>query len=116
MRRTKCPCVYILASRRNGTLYIGVASDLVDRMFKHRSGEFGGFTSRYGVKMLVYYEMHDTMDDAIAQETRLKKWKRIWKLRLIEEMNPAWDDLFDERTGDVRDGPADVARDTQRSG
>ena len=110
MRFHKTPCVYILASRRNGTLYIGVTSDIPNRMYEHREGRFPGFTSKHGVKLLVYYEMHETMEDAIRRETQLKKWHRIWKLRLIEEMNPAWDDLFDEATGDIKDGAADVAR------
>jgi len=110
MTDLKCPCVYILASRRNGTLYVGVTSDLASRLFDHREGRFPGFTSKYGVMTLVYYETLESMDDAIRRETQLKKWRRIWKLRLIEEMNPSWDDLFDEGTGEIKAGPADVAR------
>ncbi len=110
MRFHKSPCVYILASKRNGTLYIGVTSDMPNRMFDHREGRYPGFTSKYGVKLLVYYEMHESMEIAIRRETQLKKWRRIWKLRLIEEMNPNWDDLFDEATGEIKAGPADVAR------
>ena len=92
----KQPCVYILASGRNGTLYIGVSSALFQRTMTHRSGIHEGFTKRYGVRRLVYYEMHPTMAHAIRREKQLKKWKRIWKIRIIEEMNPAWQDLFDE--------------------
>ena len=79
------PCVYILASRRNGTLYVGVTSDLVGRVWEHKSGLVEGFTKRYGVKMLVWYEAHETMEGAIRRERALKEWNRAWKLRLIEE-------------------------------
>ena len=89
------PSVYILASSRNGTLYIGVTSDLVRRVWQHRQGIHQGFSSKYGVHRLVYFEMHATMDLAIQREKRLKKWKRAWKLRLIEECNPAWVDLWE---------------------
>ena len=101
------PCVYILASRRNGTLYIGVTSDIFGRMAEHRQGLIEGFTKKYAVKLLVYYEMHDTMDAAILREKRLKDWQRVWKIRLIERMNPNWLDLFDEANGTLLDGPAD---------
>jgi putative endonuclease len=95
----KSPAVYILASQLNGTLYIGVTSHLFSRMRAHRTGTFEGFTKKYNVKHLVYYEIHDTMDDAIKRESQLKKWRRLWKIRLIEEMNPTWADLFNEREG-----------------
>ena len=88
--------VYILASRRNGTLYIGVTSDLLKRVRQHKTHTFEGFTSRYHVHRLVYYETHGLILDAIAREKRLKKWNRKWKLRLIEAVNPTWRDLFDE--------------------
>ncbi len=91
----KQPAVYILASQRNGTLYIGVTSDLVQRVWQHKNDVVEGFTKKYGVHMLVYYELHDDMEDAIIREKRLKKWNRAWKLRLIEEMNPDWDDLYE---------------------
>ena len=89
----KQPCVYILASRRHGTLYIGVTSDLATRIHQHREGLIKGFTSRYGVAKLVWFEMHDTMNAAIMREKRIKKWNRDWKLNLIERANPGWDDL-----------------------
>ena len=107
---TKHPCVYILASRRNGTLYIGVTSDVLDRVAIHKQDLIEGFTKRYGVHRLVYYEMHESMEQAIRREKRLKKWKRAWKVRLIESMNPEWDDLFDEFWGAIKDGPADMIR------
>ncbi len=91
----KQPAVYILASQRNGTLYIGVTSDLVQRIWQHRNEVVQGFTRKYGVHMLVWYELHEDMENAIIREKRLKKWNRTWKLRLIEEMNPNWDDLYD---------------------
>jgi putative endonuclease len=90
------PCVYILASQRNGTLYIGVTSDLVKRVWEHRNDLREGFTKRYGVHQLVYYEMHGDMSAAITREKQLKKWNREWKLRLIEERNPTWQDLWEE--------------------
>ena len=91
----KQPAVYILASRRNGTLYIGVTSDLVQRVWQHRNNVVDGFTKRYGVHMLVWFELHEDMVSAITREKRLKKWNRAWKLRLIEEMNPEWKDLYE---------------------
>jgi putative endonuclease len=102
--------VYILASQRNGTLYIGVTSDLAARISMHKQDLIEGFTKTYGVHRLVYYEMHGSMDAAIVREKRLKEWQRAWKIRLIESMNPEWIDLFDERTGAILDGPADTAR------
>jgi len=95
----KQPAVYILASRRNGTLYVGVSSNLEQRMFEHRTGRFPGFASHYGVDRLVYYEFFVTMEEAIIREKRLKKWNRSWKIRLIEGMNPDWRDLFTEMVG-----------------
>lgn len=85
--------VYILASRRNGTLYIGVTNDLARRAMEHREGSVPGFTKRYGVKMLVYSEAFEDVKAAIHRETRLKKWKRRWKLEPIESRNPNWMDL-----------------------
>ena len=90
------PCVYILASERNGTLYIGATSDLVKRVWQHKNDFVEGFTKRYGVHMLVWYELHETMESAITREKALKYWKRAWKLRLIEESNPEWLDRYDE--------------------
>lgn len=86
--REKFPVVYILASQINGTLYIGVTSNLFERERAHKSGTFEGFTKKYSVKQLVYYESHFSMDDAIKRESQLKKWRRLWKIRLIEIMNP----------------------------
>jgi putative endonuclease len=108
--RDKSPAIYILASRRNGTLYIGVTSDLAQRVSLHRQDLIEGFTKKYRVHRLVYYEMHTTMDAAILREKQLKEWRRLWKIRLIESMNPEWVDLFDERTGEIFDGPADLSR------
>ena len=90
----KQPAVYILASKRNGTLYTGVTSDLVKRIWEHRNDMVDGFTSRYGIHRLVWYELHDSMESAITREKRLKNWKRKWKLELIETRNPEWIDLF----------------------
>jgi putative endonuclease len=88
------PAVYILASKRNGTLYTGVTSDLVKRIWEHRNNLVEGFTKRYGVHRLVWYELHESMESAIQREKRLKKWKRVWKLALIESANPDWQDLY----------------------
>ena len=90
------PCVYILASARNGTLYIGVTSDLLTRIHQHRDGSFEGFSKRYDVKRLVWFEPHEEMEPAIIREKQLKKWNRAWKLRLIEETNPDWRDLAED--------------------
>ncbi len=90
------PCVYILASARNGTLYIGVTSDVVKRVWEHKNDFVDGFTKRYGVHRLVWYEVHETMASAIAREKALKNWKRFWKLGLIETANPEWLDLYSE--------------------
>ena len=93
MRETFQPCVYILASRRHGTLYIGVTSNLLARLVQHREGLIPGFTRRYGIRRLAYYEMFDTMEAAIVREKRLKEWRRAWKIELIEAHNENWDDL-----------------------
>ncbi len=105
---TKQRCVYMLASRPNGTLYIGVTRTLFARTIVHREDLRDGFTKRYGVHRLVYYETHPTMEAAIRREKQLKKWNRIWnwKIRLIEEMNPAWADLFNEDEGIMARGPS----------
>ena len=96
MGNEKRPSVYILASKRNGTLYVGVTSDLVKRCWEHKNGMIEGFTKKYGVHDLVYYEMHVDMLSAIAREKQVKKWNRAWKVRLIEESNPGWRDLWQE--------------------
>jgi putative endonuclease len=90
------PAVYILASKRNGTLYVGVTADLIKRVWHHRNVTAEGFTSKYSVHKLVYFEFHDTILEAVAREKRLKDWHRSWKLRIIEEKNPYWCDLWDE--------------------
>lgn len=90
----KQPCVYLMASRRNGTLYVGVTSDLMKRVWEHKNGVVEGFTKRYGVHILVWYELHQTMESAIAREKVIKEWKRRWKLELIERGNPQWHDLY----------------------
>jgi len=87
--------VYIMASQRNGTLYIGVTSDLPGRVWQHKEGVADGFTKKYGCKALVWYVVFDRVDDAIRREKQMKEWQRAWKLRVIEEMNPDWDDLFE---------------------
>jgi putative endonuclease len=89
----KEPCVYILASQEYGTLYIGVTSDLIARLYQHRSGEVKGFTSKYRVFRLVRFEQFDTMHEAISREKQLKRWHRQWKINLIEGENPQWGDL-----------------------
>ncbi len=91
--RDRQPCVYILASDRNGTVYVGVTSNLIGRILQHRDGTFGGFTTRYGVHRLVWFDVADRMEDAIAAEKRIKKWPRAYKLNLIEQANPRWRDL-----------------------
>ena len=90
----KQPAVYILASKRNGTLYIGVTSNLVKRIWEHKNNMIEGFTKRYTVHRLVWYELHDNMESALIREKRLKNWKRKWKLELIETKNPKWLDLY----------------------
>jgi putative endonuclease len=90
----KQPAVYILASKRNGTLYTGVTSDLPKRIFEHRNDMVEGFTKKYGVHHLVYFELHEDMAAAITREKQIKKWNRAWKLRVIEQQNPDWEDLW----------------------
>ncbi len=91
----KLPCVYLLASGRNGTLYVGVTSNLVKRVWEHKNHVVEGFTKKYGVDQLVWYEVHETMESAIQREKAIKEWQRAWKLKLIEQMNPDWADLYD---------------------
>ncbi|MEN6467591.1 MAG: GIY-YIG nuclease family protein [Smithella sp.] len=88
--------VYILASQKNGTLYIGVTSDLVKRVYEHKQNLANGFSKKYNVHDLVYYEVHAEIEKAITREKQIKKWNREWKLKLIEEKNPGWKDLYDE--------------------
>ena len=92
----KSPAVYIIANKRNGTIYVGVTSALWDRIATHKSKSLPGFSSKYGLAQLVWYEHHHFMEDAILREKQLKKWNRAWKLRLIEKMNIEWKDLRDE--------------------
>ena len=91
----KEPCVYIMASKRNGTLYTGVTSDLVGRVWQHKNDFVDGFTRKYAVHNLVWYELHDTMESAITREKAIKKWYRKWKIEVIEEFNPDWEDLYE---------------------
>jgi putative endonuclease len=91
----KVPCVYILASYRNGILSVGITSDLLKRVWEHKNDLVEGFTKRYAVHRLVWFEVHETMESAIQREKRIKKWNRKWKLALIEQSNPEWQDLFD---------------------
>ena len=95
MAERKRSALYILASARNGTLYVGVTSDLRRRIWEHRNDFVEGFSSRYGVHRLVYYELHEEVESAIKREKRIKKWKRAWKLDLIERQNPTWADLWE---------------------
>jgi len=88
--------VYILASKRNGTLYIGMTSNLTKRIWEHKNDIIDGFTKSYNIKTLVYFEIHDDVEIAITREKQLKKWNRAWKIRLIEEKNPAWKDLYSD--------------------
>jgi putative endonuclease len=90
------PCVYMMASSRSGTLYIGVTSDLIARVWQHKNNAVDGFTKKYEIHTLVWYESHETMASAIAREKALKNWHRIWKIRIIEQMNPDWLDLYNE--------------------
>ena len=95
----KQPAVYILASKRNGTLYIGVTNNLPQRIWQHKENLVEGFTKRYHVHNLVYFEIHSTMPEAIKREKQMKAWKRQWKLNLIEKRNPAWRDLYSDIIG-----------------
>jgi len=96
---TRCFYVYILASKLGGTLYIGVTNDLIRRVYEHRLKVVDSFTKKYGVLKLVYFEQFDDPENAIRREKRLKKWKREWKIELIEELNPDWNDLYPELAG-----------------
>ena len=93
MNREIAPCVYILASKRRGFLYVGVTSNVMQRIYQHRSGLFSGYTKENGVKSLVWFEMFETMEGAITREKQMKKWRRVWKIELIESQNLYWDDL-----------------------
>ena len=88
--------MYILASERNGTLYVDVTSNLIQRVWQHKNDQVEGFTKKYGVHLLVFYEVHSTMESAIGREKAIKEWRRAWKLRLIESLNPQWHDLYAE--------------------
>ena len=92
------PCVYMMTSSRNGTLYIGVTSDLITRVWQHKNNVVEGFTKKYETHQLVWYEPHGNMESALSREKALKKWNRIWKLRLIEQFNPDWQDLYEQLT------------------
>lgn len=92
---SKQPCVYILASAKNGTLYVGVTSSLIHRVWQHKNDQVKGFTERYHVHSLVYYQQHESMSSAITREKQLKKWNRDWKISLIEKENPDWQDLWE---------------------
>ncbi|MCK5241514.1 GIY-YIG nuclease family protein [bacterium] len=92
----KQPCVYILASRNNGTLYVGVTSNLIKRVWEHKNHLVEGFTKRYAVHRLVWYEAHESMESAIVREKAIKEWKRKWKIELIEKNNPGWIELYAE--------------------
>ena len=88
------PCVYLLASKSNGTLYTGVTSNLIKRIWEHKNNLVEGFTGKYGVHTLVWYEIHDSMESAIQKEKIIKNWKRAWKINVILEKNPEWRDLY----------------------
>ena len=92
----RTPFVYIVTNRRDGILYTGVTSDLPRRAYEHREGLISGFTRRYGLKQLVWYEAHDTITSAIQREKTIKHWPRAWKVRLIHAMNPKWTDLYND--------------------
>jgi len=92
----RLPCVYLLASQRNGTLYTGVTSNLVKRVWEHKHHVVEGFTEKYSIETLVWYEVHETMKSAIGREKVIKNWKRAWKINVIEAMNPQWRDLYSD--------------------
>ncbi len=94
----RLPCVYILTSKTNGTLYTGVTSNLLKRIWQHKNNLVEGFTSKYNVHTLVWYEVHETMESAIQREKAIKNWKRSWKIKVIEDINPGWSDLYDGLT------------------
>lgn len=91
--------IYIMSNKKNGTLYIGVTSDIIKRVWEHKNNVIQGFTSKYGLHNLVYYEVYDDIENAIKREKRLKLWLRQWKIDLIEGMNPDWNDLYDQILG-----------------
>ncbi|HEY8014868.1 MAG TPA: GIY-YIG nuclease family protein [Dongiaceae bacterium] len=93
---TKQPCVYILATKRNGTLYVGVTSQILRRGWEHKSDAVSGFTKTYGIHLLVHVEFYESMPEAIAREKQLKNWKRAWKIELIERANPQWRDMYED--------------------
>ncbi len=95
-RSPRLPCVYILASRPGGALYLGVTSNLVQRVWQHKSSAAEGFSHRYNIARLVWYEQHENMESAIRREKAIKRWNRAWKARLIEESNPSWRDLYED--------------------
>ncbi|PPD51239.1 MAG: endonuclease [Methylotenera sp.] len=88
--------VYLLASQKNGTLYTGVTSDLIKRVWQHKNDVVDGFSKKYNIHLLVWYEVHDEIGSAIVREKQIKEWKRLWKLELIEKSNPTWNDLYSE--------------------
>lgn len=96
MARYECIAVYIMTNKRNGTLYVGVTSDLGQRAGQHREGMIEGFTQKYACKMLVWWEQHEQMHTALSREKEIKKWRRAWKLDLIEKANPGWRDLYED--------------------
>ncbi len=100
--------VYIMSNRPNGTLYTGVTADIVRRVYQHRTGTGAGFCRRYGLKRLIWFEFHDEIVQAIQRETNIKYWPRAWKVRLIERMNPTWEDLYLRLVGD---GPTEGGND-----
>ena len=95
-RTMKTPCVYILASKPNGTLYVGVTSNIARRVWEHKNNVIEGFTKKYNIHLLVYYEIHATMPDAILREKQIKHWNRVWKIKLIQQMNSEWRDLYED--------------------
>jgi putative endonuclease len=106
----KDPCVYILTNKRDGVLYTGVTTQLFERVSLHKQNLFDGFTKKYNVHRLVYYEFHEHMDAALLREARIKKWQRAWKVRLIHSGNPEWTDLFDGANGCILTMPGDISR------
>ena len=97
----KQPCGYLMASKRNGTLYVGVTSNLIQRVWQYKNDLVGGFSKRFEVHLLVWYEVHETMESAIGREKAIKEWRRAWKIRLIEGVNPYWHDLYVDLTGQM---------------
>jgi putative endonuclease len=115
MREEKWYYVYILASQRNGTLYVGVTNHLNRRAAEHEDSTVEGFTKKYNVKLLVYYETFGDITAAIAREKRLKRWHRAWKLELIEKANPMWKNLFDRETGHIAPLPGTLLQGVEES-